>query len=286
MATGNKQPISITHPEIAAQAHGWDPSTVNAGSNKNREWQCKLGHIWSARVAQRTGRNTGCRYCAGQAAWPGFNDCATTHPELAAQAHGWDPTTVMAGTNKKLEWKCDLGHIWVATGGNRSFSGTGCPYCADKSVWKGYNDLTTTHLAIAGEAHGWDPTEVRSGSSKNRDWICEFGHIWSTSPRHRTRNLSGCPFCAGQRVISGKNDLKTTHPDIAGQAHGWDPATVHAGNKAHRTWRCDLNHLWSARVDHRTRSGSNCPTCSGHIVQAGFNDLATTHPELAAEAHG
>ena len=30
----------------------------------------------------------------------GFNDLATTHPELAMQAEGWDPTKVIAGTHK------------------------------------------------------------------------------------------------------------------------------------------------------------------------------------------
>ena len=42
-----------------------------------------------------------------------------THPELAKEAHGWDPTTVVGGSNKKLEWKCNKGHVWYATGSNR-----------------------------------------------------------------------------------------------------------------------------------------------------------------------
>ncbi len=32
---------------------------------------------------------------------------AETHPDIAAQAHGWDPTTVAAMSNKKREWICD-----------------------------------------------------------------------------------------------------------------------------------------------------------------------------------
>ena len=30
-----KQPLSVTHPELAKEAEGWDPSTVTFGSGKN-----------------------------------------------------------------------------------------------------------------------------------------------------------------------------------------------------------------------------------------------------------
>jgi hypothetical protein len=33
-----------------------------------------------------------------------------THPELAAEADGWDPTTVSFGMAKKLSWRCPEGH--------------------------------------------------------------------------------------------------------------------------------------------------------------------------------
>lgn len=35
---------------------------------------------------------------------------AETHPEIAKQADGWDPTTLTAGSNKKVDWKCQVGH--------------------------------------------------------------------------------------------------------------------------------------------------------------------------------
>jgi predicted GIY-YIG superfamily endonuclease len=60
----------------------------------------------------------------------GFNDLATTHPEIAAQAHRWNPATVTAGSNKHRSWKCEEGHVWSASPNKRS-SGRGCPTCAD-----------------------------------------------------------------------------------------------------------------------------------------------------------
>jgi hypothetical protein len=58
---------------------------------------------------------------------------ATTHPGLAAELMG-DATKVMAGTGKKLRWKCRLGHTYEMTGNNR-VSGQGCHQCAES----GYN---------------------------------------------------------------------------------------------------------------------------------------------------
>ena len=36
----------------------------------------------------------------------GINDVATLHPEVAAEADGWDPSTVHCESAKKLKWKC------------------------------------------------------------------------------------------------------------------------------------------------------------------------------------
>src|SRR5699024_3544172 len=57
-----------------------------------------------------------------------------------------------------------------------------------------------------------------------------------------------------------------------------------SGSAASVEWRCPDGHLWRETVARRTRDGASCPVCSGREVRAGVNDLATTHPELAAEA--
>jgi hypothetical protein len=62
---------------------------------------------------------------------------------LAIQASEWDPSSLTRSSNKKVTWKCDLGHIWNASVNNRA-RGDGCPYCGGKKVLKGFNDLATT----------------------------------------------------------------------------------------------------------------------------------------------
>ena len=65
---------------------------------------------------------------------------AETHPELAAQSDGWDPTTLTAYSGKKVGWKCEFGHSWSATIASRS-NGNGCSICSNRTVLVGFNDL-------------------------------------------------------------------------------------------------------------------------------------------------
>ena len=87
MASTGKTPISVSHPELALEAHGWDPSTLSSGSNKIREWTCPKGHVYDSQVAKRTMRGQGCPYCSGHRVLAGFNDISTTHPEIAKEAN-------------------------------------------------------------------------------------------------------------------------------------------------------------------------------------------------------
>lgn len=126
--TNPKLALSKTHPELANEAYGWDPSQVSSGSNKKLEWKCKKNHIWIATVVNRS-NGRGCPVCFNKKVQIGENDLATTHPEIAKEAFDWDPKTVIAGTAKKLQWKCSYGHQWIATGHDRT-SNKGCPSCA------------------------------------------------------------------------------------------------------------------------------------------------------------
>jgi hypothetical protein len=279
----DKKPLSETHPELAKEAFGWSPKSYSHGSHKRLEWKCKKNHVWVATVYARS-KGSSCPYCGGSKIWKGFNDLATTHPELAKEAYGWDPTKFSKGSNKKLEWKCVNNHIWPAFISNRTLHKSNCPVCSNQKVLEGFNDLATTHPEIAKEAYGWDPKKIIGGTGKKLDWICLEGHVWKTTPNNRTTNNSGCPVCSHFVVSSGVNDLETIHPELAKEAYGWDPKTLLPYSNKKKKWICSNGHIWTATIANRY-GGSNCPYCSNKRVIIGFNDLATTNPELAKEAY-
>lgn len=252
--------------ELAEQAHGWDPKTTSANSMEKKEWMCAEKHTWIAAITIRVRVGTGCPYCANQRCWPGYNDFASRNIDIANEAYGWDPTLVVAHSHKKRTWRCGLGHYWQTTPDKRSGRGDGCPTCSNRIVLEGFNDIRTTHKALAEEADGWDPTKIMAGSHKKMPWKCLLGHRWEAVVISRTgRQARGCPVCAGKKILIGFNDLKAKFPLIAEEAYNWDPTTVSFGSGKIATWQCSINpeHIWRCSVSNRTKpTSTGCPGCA------------------------
>lgn len=268
--------VATVRPDLVDEAL-FDAALVHSGSHSKVRWRCKSGHEYEAVVKSRVA-GSGCPYCANKAVLAGFNDLATLRPDLAAEAT-FDATTVTAGSNKKLGWRCRLGHEWVTTVAERS-SGSGCPYCSGNRTLAGFNDLATKRPDLASEAV-FDATTVTSGSKKKLPWRCSDGHTWRASPQQRNSG-SGCPVCAKRGLHSGVTDLATNHPELVAQAL-FDATTVTAGSHKKMPWRCEKGHQWEAEVASRA-AGRGCPFCSGNRVLPGFNDLQSKYPDIAAEA--
>ena len=274
--------LKTTHPEIASQANGWDPSTVSKGSNKVQSWRCPINHTWEIATNNRTGQRSGCPVCSNNKVVAGYNDLATTHSELAKQLYEDDATLYVAGSEKIVSWMCELGHIYRSSIANRA-NGSGCIVCNGKQVLAGFNDLASLFPVVAAQAHGWDPATVTAHSQRNLEWVCSNGHFFKRKIANRTSRENRCPVCSGHKVLKGFNDLASTYPALAAEAHEWDPTTVSAGSGKKVSWRCPIGHIYLAQVANRAGRGDLCPFCSGNQVLAGFNDLQTTHPELSKE---
>lgn len=270
-----------SNPGLSSEANGWDPSLYSAGSSKKMSWKCSEGHTWDAVISARN-RGNGCPFCAGKAAIPGVNDLATLFPDIAKQVVDWDPATVMGGSSKVIKWKCAKSHVWKASVAART-AGSGCPFCANQKVLSGFNDLKTMYPHIANEAFGWDPSKIIGGKSKLQ-WKCPQGHIYEAAVEKRKAGRN-CPICSNKQVVIGINDLATTNPKLAAQAFEWDPRSLTAGSGSKKSWKCAEGHTWQTTVRSRT-DGNGCPTCANRKVKTGFNDMSSTHPELALEANG
>jgi hypothetical protein len=258
-------PLQISHPEIAAEAFGWNTAEFTYGSGTLQQWKCKAGHVWRARINSRTLGGNRCGVC---------NSLQVTHPEISAEANGWDPSTVTAGSEKVVDWQCVNGHKWRSSIGQRTNKGTGCRVC--KASWPtiGINDLMTTDPEIAAQAFGWDPRDFKRGSSKKMSWRCPAGHIFTASIKSRVngrlrmnkmgikiRYKSKCPVCTNKKIIPGLNDLQTSNPEIAVEAFGWDPSGVFAGSDKKKIFKCPEGHKYETKLQSRLQ-GHGCPTCS------------------------
>lgn len=207
-------PLSEADPELAKQWHptkngDLTPADVAVGSGRRVWWKCPdCGGEWGVRVVNRTTANTNCPYCSNKKVLRGFNDLATTHPDLAKQWHptkngDFAPSDAISGSAKRVWWRCPAcGGEWRTSVALRINQDTGCPYCAGKKVLVGFNDLATTHPKIAAQWHptkngDLTPRDVADGSEKKVWWKCNrCGHEWKAAIASRARSRRGCPKCA------------------------------------------------------------------------------------------
>ena len=202
----------------------------------------------------------------------------------------FDSTRLALGSNKKVWWICSQRHEWTATPSNRS-SGTGCPYCANRRVLKGYNDLQTLNAILASE---WNyeknkettPDSVTPQSHQTVWWKCSEGHEWQAAIYSRHSGC-GCPYCAGRIVITGQNDLQTINPNLAKEwnyrrNNGITPSEVMPNSGKKIWWTCHNGHEYQSTIANRSY-GYGCPFCAGLKVLIGYNDLVTVNPILAQE---
>jgi hypothetical protein len=207
--------LDVLIPEIAAEWHptkngDLTPADVTAGSGRKVWWKCPVAddHEWPAPITNRTGANKeGCACCRGFRLSV-TNRLDTQFPELVAEWHptkngDLTPADVIAGSNKKVWWKCPVAddHEWPATPSKRTHSGRGCPCCASQKL-SVTNRLDTRFPELAAEWHptkngDLTPADMIAGSNKKVWWKCPVAdnHEWPATLSSRTHIGSGCPSC-------------------------------------------------------------------------------------------
>ena len=285
--------LARVFPQIAAE---WNysknneltPEMFNWGVADKVWWKCSTcNNEWCASIASRSS-GTGCPACAKEKRLKSRTETFFRNGrESAASAVenlrdewcsekniGIELDKLTLKSNKKVWWRCALGHEWQANIANRT-SGQGCPYCSNHKVLKGFNDLQTLYPEIA---KTWDyvknceksPDMYTAKSNVKIWWKCSLGHEWQVTIAQRTSSM-GCPFCNGRKIWTGYNDLETLRPDLMEE---WDyekngsvmPSKLSEHSSKKVWWKCKIGHEWQATVDSRA-SGHGCPKC-GHKITA------------------
>lgn len=91
------------------------------------------------------------------------------------------------------------------------------------------------------------------------------------------------------KKVTFERSLASLYPDAAALWHPTlngkiTPSSVLPGVSTKAWWLGDCKHAWETAISTVARGG-RCPYCKGRQVLAGFNDLATKNPALAAQWH-
>ncbi|MBE6527899.1 MAG: hypothetical protein E7Z64_01835 [Thermoplasmata archaeon] len=299
-----KNSFANLHEDVAKE---WDyeknlglrPEQYSEHSNFKVWWKCGKGHSWKAAINNRVSFGSRCPVCSGKKVLKGFNDLATLHPESKLY---WDydknekgPEDYTEFSEKRVYWRCPNGHEWEWDIGNFSkrvtISKFICPECPRPLIKEGKKSLRDDEPDYLKEwAYDLNtyvrPEDVSRGSAVSVWWRCERGHVWESTIANRS-NGQGCPVCSGNRLEIGYNDLETRYPSIAKE---WDTKRnsisakeIFPGTVKKYWWICPKGHSYQASPNKRTSDNTACPYCSNHKLMKGFNDLATTNPELLKE---
>ncbi len=296
--------LADTHPALLKE---WDdqangdlrPDQVLAGSGIEVHWRCAAkGHHYKATLNDRTTSVIGCGYCSNQLVSADINALSLTHESIARQWHpslngSLTPDDVVAGSERPVWWLCeDEGHEWETAPVNRTEKGSGCHYCTRQKAHP-TTCFAVTHPEAAATWHeemnaGLTPYDVLAGSTQKAWFTCPEGHAYDQAISSRVKGV-GCKYCSNYEAADS-NCMATVRPDLAAQFHptkngSLTPESVVPGTSRKLWWQCALKHEWDTTGDNRVRSNTGCPYCSNKKVWAGFNDLASTHPNLASQFH-
>jgi hypothetical protein len=271
--------LSTIYPELVTE---WDyqqnqinPSNILPSSKLDVSWICSYRHCWQAPVNRRVRVGSKCPYCYGN--WNvtrGVNDLKSQYPSLVRE---WDsnknlisPDQVRSQSHLKAWWVCQLGHSWEAKIQNR-VTGNGCPYCANKKVLAGFNNLAVCQerfqeFDLSKNSH-IKPEMLHIYSCQKVWWLCRQGHSEYQRVDIRVKGL-GCRICAGKDIQRGVNDLETLFPQLYQEFDlkkniGSHPRKLRYLDKSRKYyWLCSEGHSWATTLWNRSQKGDGCPQCA------------------------
>ena len=304
--------LASNYPELAKQWHptrngDLKPTDVTCGKNKKVFWYLPYDdpetgkHFdfeWEAWIRDRV-NGAQCPYFTGNKVWPGFNDFATKHPELAKQWHptkneNLKPTEIACNRHEDIWWLYPYDdpitgkHFdfeWRASP-NARITNSGCPFLTGKAVWSGFNDLESRYPEIAKQWHptknrGFLPSEISYASNKEFFWLYSyddpitgrhFDFVWKSKVENRTLLGEECPFLApSPKVWMGFNDLATCYPEIAAEFHPTKnrkqtPDGIYKSSSRKYWWKCSkCGKVWRASAKERIDQGAMCSQCRKQV---------------------
>ena len=201
---------------------------------------------------------------------------------------------------KKYWWLCDKQHSFFETPQNVLFGQewrtNGCPICGRKYLVEGANSIVEETPWVLDY---WDykkneesPEKIKAYSDKKYYFKCKNGHSMYKSIRSFCKDINnkyaGCPICSNLVTVTGENDLATVKPGILKfwdyDRNTQDPKTVNCRSDSKYYFKCRNNHSVYMSVRNFLNSSKTkscgCLICKNIKILPGFNDLATTHPEL------
>lgn len=96
---------------------------------------------------------------------------------------------------------------------------------------------------------------------------CHLGHTWTVAPAHLLHDGSGCPYCYGNAIWRGFNDLWTVRPDVAKLLKNYNDGYKFGQYSNQKIeFVCPKCHCVVIKsIDDVSRQGLSCSMCSDGV---------------------
>ena len=204
-----------------------------------------------------------------------------------------DIYNIFSNSNDIIEWICRKCHRnFKAKISNRAEDDKCCPYCSNRILIKGINDLATTHPHLIKEWSNLNDRQLScltNKSSYKAWWKCSVcSNTYQQVVSSKLISKTSCPYCRKTKVLKGFNDLATTHPWLIKEwstLNDRDSSSIMCNSNYRAWWKCaECSKEYRQSVKKKILMNiSCCPYCRNNKVLKGLNDLATTHEYLLNE---
>lgn len=204
-----------------------------------------------------------------------------------------DIYNVFSNSNDIIEWICRKCHRnYKAKISNRAEDDKCCPYCSNRKLIKGINDLATTHPHLIKEWSSLNDRQLSyltNKSSYKAWWNCSVcSNTYQQVVSQKFTSKISCPYCRKAKILKGFNDLPTTHPWLLKEwstSNDRDFSSLMCNSNYRAWWKCsECSREYRQTVKKKILMNiSCCLYCQKNKVLKGFNDLATTHEYLLNE---
>lgn len=235
--------------------------------NRCVSWTClTCNQPWDARYNDIRKNKGGCPRCKVRKISEKQRYTIEKYETLAAEYGLVFLGSQPKNSKAKTLWQCPDGHKWEASYHDVQ-QGKECPHCTGR-----YGFPTKTiedyHALAAEYGIEWIGETLPANTSTRTLWRCSEGHEWEA--RYASiRDGHGCHHCVGS-IPKSINDY---HSIAAERGFQWIGDTFPANTNTPTLWRCQNNHVWTARCRVISENGS-CPYCAGKKDERDYHKLA------------
>lgn len=276
------------HPELLdeyAEENETNPFKVYPNSKKEVLWRCVNNpeHTWSATFALRHAGGGPCPVCNRTRLIKGTNTFADVHSEyldMYSENNERKADEIFYNSSLWLKWNCRTCHSEYGAYIKDVLSNDeNCPYCSNRYVKPGTNDLKKLYPDIASmwsKNNELEADHVFPNKKRWALWNCpDCGGEYRALINEVVSGEYTCPYCDDRLILPKFNDFATRHPELMEEYNYianyivTDSNNISEKSNEPLWWICPKNPEHHYRMSparkllFQKRNKEACPYCKG-----------------------